>query len=195
MRAGLPRRAVDGLPALLGLSGFEVVWDEAGVGDGALRVDEGHGGTPDQLAALLGGRLRGPAGELAAAAARARFGRRPDAPVTGEAWCDTAFDLAATALGLSELGLTGLAVHGPLPTTPADHPLARILLAGWSFTPLPTPVELVTPTAAALLSVCGVQLPAADAPAAEPLAPIRGRFVRRHGLAPVLVWPVDRPGG
>lgn len=145
-RAGVSRSSIDSLPEVLDLPGFSVVWDEHGVcdGDGGL-----FSGEVQDLVEHVVSRIQDPG--VASFAGEALWSLLEPGPVRDHTACDSAFDVTAFFTGLAALGWPKVTVVGPLPSTAADNPISRRLLADWKWTSVAVDVELVTPTAAGLL--------------------------------------------
>lgn len=180
-RLGVPRAMITGLPTQLALTGFTLEEDEHGLLDG-------HGGdlavTVDEVADRI---ARITANDLVASTARAALILATGSEALhGETAADTAFDIAATLYGLAYLGWPRLLIAGPLPRGRA-HPIVDDLLVDWDRRQLDVDLELVTPTAAALLHVLADQvseIPVGQRRRGELLS----RFARQADLAPLELY-------
>jgi uncharacterized protein (DUF111 family) len=182
-RAGVPRLLVERLPERLKLSGFSVTWDEFGVCDGAGGQFQG---TRDHLVEQVTGRI---ADELTRnLVAQGLEAALELGAVHDHTACDTAFDIAAFFHGLAALHWPAVQVVGPLPATTAGHRLVRTLLPHWSWDLVPVELELVTPTAAALLATYQCTQTDRLPGDARYLGSVAGRFSRQARLGPIRVW-------
>lgn len=181
-RAGASKGVFDSLPAILDLDGFTVGWDDFVVCDGHGGV---YDGTVEDLISHVHDRV---SDEIATAAGRALQLALTPGRVTDHTACDTAFDTVAFFTGLAELGWPPLILAGPLPSTDTDHATARALLSAITWETVSCELELVTPTAAALLTVAMVSQLEAVPEGAALAGEVFGRFARRAGLPPIRVW-------
>lgn len=187
MLAGFPRKEIDALPTLLGLVGFDVVWDDWGVCDGVGGLFDGG------FAAILGqvsSRVDALVASKASTALELALGRAelPEHLVRDHVACDTMFDAVAFFMALQSMNWPQVSVVGPLPQTPVDEDVVSGLLKGWRRTPVPLDSALITPTAASLLATSGARQ-LTEVPAdARLLGEVRGPLARRYGLGPLRCW-------
>lgn len=187
MLAGFPRKEIDALPTLLGLVGFNVVWDDWGVCDGVGGLfDGGFTAILDRVSSRVDALVASKASTaLKLALVRTEL---PEHLVRDHVACDTMFDTVAFFMALQSMNWPQVSVVGPLPQTPVDEDVVSGLLKGWRRTPAPLDSALITPTAASLLATSGARQ-LTEVPAdARLLGEVRGPLARRYGLGPLRCW-------
>lgn len=188
---GLPPEIVFQIPRNLGLpEEFQVTFDGYAY-DGEYAKNPGvipPFGYPSDMIRQVKRAYPGATGEKIeeVLAMRYKYDMHPIGP--GESWCDTMFDATMAVVGLQYFGYPQVIVHGALPATHRPHPVAAKILEGWEFKPSALDMELVTPTAAAILRVFASQTmePAPMYPGTK-ISIIQGRFARANNLEHVQV--------
>jgi hypothetical protein len=185
VRAGVPGALFDALPWMLGLEDFRVVWDDHGVCDGEGGVFDGEMG---HLIDHACSRIRVDLAPMVRNTLRLAF---PPGKIEDHDACDLVFDTVAFFCGLAVLGWPKVAVVGPLPVTDKDHTTTGRLLSTWERTPVSCDLELVTPTAASLLTVSNARQLDRRPDQAVLVGEVFGRYARQAKLPPVRVWVTD----
>jgi uncharacterized protein (DUF111 family) len=185
---GVPAELLLDIPHQLGLpKEFRIVHDGYAY-DGLYTPQRGVAfpdGSPSDMQALVRAVYPDGAGERIAQLLHIRYLYDKHKVHPGEGWCDTLFDASAAVLGLKHLGYPKVTVHGPLPVTGNLHPVSHRILNSWLWKETPYQMELVTPTAAAILHEFATQT---MRPAKGIGVPIQGAFTRRHDLPPLIVY-------
>jgi len=116
MLAGFPRKEIDALPTLLGLVGFDVVWDDWGVCDGVGGLfDGGFAAILDRVSSRVDALVASKASTaLELALVRAEL---PQHLVRDHVACDTMFDTVTFFMALQSMNWPQVSVVGPLPQT------------------------------------------------------------------------------
>jgi len=185
---GVPSEIITRVPEQLGLPReFSVIHDGYAY-DGEYRPKQGvepPTGTAASMQALVKEKFPDGLGERIAHLLDVRYRFDTHRIRPGESYCDTLFDATAAVVGLKYLGYPKVSIHSPLPITRNLHPVSHAILENWTWAPTEYEMELVTPTAAAILHEFATQT---TKPAKGIGIPIQGAFTRRHSLPPMVVY-------
>lgn len=190
-RCGVPDEVFSSLPTALGLPEQFSARKENDVWDGHWKSDDSThvGGPVATMGRHAAYALNGRALDTAQAILHHRWSWDTTVYATDETWCDTLFDACAAAAGLAWLGWPNIYLLGPLPRGACAHPLATNILSQWRWHEADFPVELVTPTGAAILATVASQHDSLM-PHATDRGTVSGRLSREHHLPPMQVFTV-----